>query len=81
MERIVFYGSRVTGRARPTSDYDILVVLRDPVPKRACSCPTCSTRSNGPSTYRCSARWSTKNHGPSPARWRTRRITTASAST
>jgi predicted nucleotidyltransferase len=29
--RIVFYGSRVTGRARPTSDYDILVVLRDPV--------------------------------------------------
>jgi predicted nucleotidyltransferase len=32
VERIVFYGSRVTGRARPTSDYDILVVLRDPVP-------------------------------------------------
>jgi uncharacterized protein len=29
--RIVFYGSRVTGRARPTSDFDILVVLRDPV--------------------------------------------------
>lgn len=29
--RILFYGSRVTGRARPTSDYDILVVLRDPV--------------------------------------------------
>jgi predicted nucleotidyltransferase len=32
VERIVFYGSRVTGRARATSDYDILVVLRDPVP-------------------------------------------------
>lgn len=32
VERIVFYGSRATGRARPTSDYDILVVLRDPVP-------------------------------------------------
>ena len=31
VERIVFYGSRVTGRARPSSDYDILVVLRDPV--------------------------------------------------
>lgn len=31
VERIVFYGSRATGRARPTSDYDILVVLRDPV--------------------------------------------------
>lgn len=30
--RIVFYGSRVTGRARPSSDFDILVVLRDPVP-------------------------------------------------
>ncbi|HYR07095.1 MAG TPA: nucleotidyltransferase domain-containing protein [Longimicrobium sp.] len=29
--RIVFYGSRVTGRARPSSDFDILVVLRDPV--------------------------------------------------
>jgi uncharacterized protein len=32
VERIVFYGSRVTGRPRPSSDYDILVVLRDPVP-------------------------------------------------
>jgi predicted nucleotidyltransferase len=32
VERIVFYGSRVTGHVRPTSDYDILVVLRDPVP-------------------------------------------------
>lgn len=32
VERIVFYGSRVTGRAGPTSDYDILVVLQDPVP-------------------------------------------------
>lgn len=31
VERIVFYGSRVTGRARPSSDFDILVVLRDPV--------------------------------------------------
>jgi predicted nucleotidyltransferase len=30
--RIVFYGSRATGRARPSSDFDILVVLRDPVP-------------------------------------------------
>lgn len=29
--RIVFYGSRVTGRSRPGSDFDILVVLRDPV--------------------------------------------------
>jgi predicted nucleotidyltransferase len=29
--RIVFYGSRVTGRARPTSDFDILVVLREPI--------------------------------------------------
>lgn len=32
VERILFYGSRVTGRPRPSSDYDILVVLRDPVP-------------------------------------------------
>jgi len=32
VERIVFYGSRVTGRPRASSDYDILVVLRDPVP-------------------------------------------------
>ncbi|HEX2081836.1 MAG TPA: nucleotidyltransferase domain-containing protein [Longimicrobium sp.] len=32
VERILFYGSRVTGRLRPSSDYDILVVLRDPVP-------------------------------------------------
>ena len=31
VERILFYGSRVTGRPRPSSDYDILVVLRDPV--------------------------------------------------
>jgi len=31
VERILFYGSRVTGRSRPSSDYDILVVLRDPV--------------------------------------------------
>jgi predicted nucleotidyltransferase len=31
VERIVFYGSRVMGRARPTSDYNILVVLQDPV--------------------------------------------------
>jgi predicted nucleotidyltransferase len=31
VQRIVFYGSRVTGRARPSSDFDILVVLRDPV--------------------------------------------------
>ena len=27
MERIVLHGSRATGRARPTSDYDILVVM------------------------------------------------------
>lgn len=32
VERILFYGSRVSGRPRPSSDYDILVVLRDPVP-------------------------------------------------
>lgn len=31
VERIFFYGSRVTGRPRPSSDYDILVVLQDPV--------------------------------------------------
>jgi uncharacterized protein len=31
VERILFYGSRVSGRPRPSSDYDILVVLRDPV--------------------------------------------------
>jgi predicted nucleotidyltransferase len=31
VERILFYGSRVTGRPRPSSDYDILVVLEDPV--------------------------------------------------
>ena len=31
VQRIVFYGSRVTGRARPSSDFDILVVLRDPI--------------------------------------------------
>ena len=31
MERILFYGSRVTGRCRPSSDFDILVILRDPV--------------------------------------------------
>lgn len=31
VERILFYGSRVTGRPRPTSDFDILVVLDDPV--------------------------------------------------
>ena len=32
VERIFFYGSRVTGRPRPSSDFDILVVLHDPVP-------------------------------------------------
>ncbi len=32
VEQILFYGSRVSGRPRPSSDYDILVVLRDPVP-------------------------------------------------
>jgi len=31
VERIVFHGSRVAGRARSDSDFDILVVLRDPV--------------------------------------------------
>ena len=31
VERIVLHGSRVTGRARPGSDYDVLVVLDDPV--------------------------------------------------
>jgi uncharacterized protein len=31
VERIVLHGSRAVGRARPTSDYDILVVLHDPV--------------------------------------------------
>jgi predicted nucleotidyltransferase len=29
--RIVFHGSRVARRARPDSDFDILVVVRDPV--------------------------------------------------
>jgi predicted nucleotidyltransferase len=32
VKHIEFYGSRVTGRARPKSDYDILVVVQDPVP-------------------------------------------------
>lgn len=31
IERIVFHGSRARGRARPASDYDILVVMRDEV--------------------------------------------------
>lgn len=31
VERIVLHGSRAAGRARPTSDYDILVVLDDPI--------------------------------------------------
>jgi len=31
VQRIVLHGSRVTGRARPSSDYDVLVVLDDPV--------------------------------------------------
>ena len=31
VERILFHGSRVAGRARPNSDFDILVVMRDPV--------------------------------------------------
>jgi predicted nucleotidyltransferase len=31
VERILFHGSRALGKARPTSDYDILVVMRDPV--------------------------------------------------
>lgn len=31
VERILFHGSRVAGRARPESDFDILVVMRDPV--------------------------------------------------
>jgi predicted nucleotidyltransferase len=31
VEQILFYGSRVTGRSRPSSDFDILVVLSDPV--------------------------------------------------
>jgi predicted nucleotidyltransferase len=31
VERIVFHGSRAAGRARAGSDFDILVVLRDPV--------------------------------------------------
>ncbi|HEY0152975.1 MAG TPA: nucleotidyltransferase domain-containing protein [Longimicrobium sp.] len=29
--RILFHGSRVSGRPRGTSDFDILVVVRDPV--------------------------------------------------
>jgi predicted nucleotidyltransferase len=32
VQRVVFHGSRVTGGARASSDFDILVVLRDPVP-------------------------------------------------
>jgi predicted nucleotidyltransferase len=31
VERIVFHGSRARGKARPNSDYDILVVMSDPV--------------------------------------------------
>ena len=31
IERIVLHGSRATGRARPGSDYDILVVMRHEV--------------------------------------------------
>jgi predicted nucleotidyltransferase len=31
VSRIVFHGSRVSGRPRRTSDFDILVVVRDPV--------------------------------------------------
>jgi predicted nucleotidyltransferase len=31
VSRILFHGSRVSGRPRRTSDFDILVVVRDPV--------------------------------------------------
>ncbi|HYH80079.1 MAG TPA: nucleotidyltransferase domain-containing protein [Longimicrobium sp.] len=31
VQRILFHGSRVAGRARENSDFDILVVMRDPV--------------------------------------------------
>lgn len=31
VSRILFHGSRVNGRARPSSDFDILVIMRDPV--------------------------------------------------
>lgn len=34
IERIVLYGSRATGDARPDSDFDLLVVYRDDVPRR-----------------------------------------------
>ena len=47
VERILFYGSRVTGRPRPYSDYDILVVLRDPVPDWAAASLHLSDLFNG----------------------------------
>lgn len=47
VERIFFYGSRVTGRARPSSDFDILVVLRDPVPDWAATSLHLSDLFNG----------------------------------
>jgi predicted nucleotidyltransferase len=47
VERILFHGSRVTGRPRPSSDYDILVVLRDPVPDWAAERLTFSGLFNG----------------------------------
>jgi predicted nucleotidyltransferase len=31
VQRILLHGSRVSGRARLDSDYDVLVVMRDPV--------------------------------------------------
>jgi predicted nucleotidyltransferase len=31
VSRVLFHGSRVSGRPRRTSDFDILVVVRDPV--------------------------------------------------
>lgn len=34
IERIVLYGSRATGDARPDSDFDLLVVYRDDVSRR-----------------------------------------------
>lgn len=34
IRRIVFYGSRAQGTARPDSDFDLLVVETDPVSKR-----------------------------------------------
>jgi hypothetical protein len=73
VSRVLFHGSRVSGRPRRTSDFDILVVVRDPVEDWVADSLrllTCSTTSPGPSTCKFSARPSTTRPSPYPARWR-----------